>query len=124
MWARVLDVLHLTYLAVLLACIIGTLPLEFALRARVYRRWRRAAAAILPVAAVFVGWDYLAAIAGWWTFDPDYLIGIWIGDLPLEELLFFLVIPVCGILTLEAVRHLKPHWAGRSADRKSDSELR
>ena len=70
---------HLTYLAVLLACLLGTAPLEFALQARVYRRWRRAAAAILPVAAVFVLWDYLATAAGWWWFDDRYLIGVFLG---------------------------------------------
>ena len=107
---------HLTYLAVLVGCVVGTLPLEFAFRARVYRRWRRTLAAIVPVAAVFIAWDYLAAIAGWWSFDPSRLIGVWFGALPLEELLFFVVIPLCAILTLEAVRSLKPAWAGPLAE--------
>lgn len=107
---------HLTYLAVLIACVIGTLPLEFAFRARVWRRIRRTALSILPVAAVFVTWDYLAAGAGWWWFDSHYLIGVRVGRLPVEELLFFAVIPVCGILTLEGVRHFKPHW-GPDVDR-------
>lgn len=100
-----------TYLTILLACVLGTLPLEFALQARVYRRWVRTAAAVLPVAAVFVLWDYLAVRAGWWWFDPDRVTGIYLGVLPLEELLFFLVIPICAVLTLEAVRHLRPGWA-------------
>ena len=33
--------------------------------------------------------------------------GVVLGDLPLEELLFFLVVPVCAVLTLEAVRAVK-----------------
>ncbi len=100
-----------TYLVVLLACVLGTLPLEFLLQARVYRRWPRAVLAILPVAVIFILWDYLAARAGWWRFDRSYLTGVFAGPLPLEELLFFLVIPVCGLLTFEAVRHLRPQWA-------------
>jgi hypothetical protein len=28
----------------------------------------------------------------------------------LEELLFFIVIPTCAVLTLEAVRVRRPHW--------------
>ena len=103
---------HLVYAGLLAACVIGTLPLEFYFRARVYRRIRAAALAVLPVAAVFIGWDYLATAAGWWHFDPRYVIGVMAGALPLEELLFFLVIPICGLLTFEAVRHIKPHWAG------------
>ena len=35
---------HLTYLSVLLACLVLTAPLELVLKARVYGRWRRAAA--------------------------------------------------------------------------------
>ena len=102
---------HLTYLAVLTACVLGTLPLEFLLRAHVYRRWRRSALAVLPVAALFTIWDVFAVAAGWWTFDPDYVLGLDLpGHLPVEEVLFFLVIPVCAILTLEAVRRLRPAW--------------
>lgn len=106
---------HFTYLGVMLACVLGTLPLEYFYRARVWRRIRQAALAILPVAAVFLTWDYLAAAAGWWWFDPAYLTGIWVGGLPVEELIFFVVIPVCGILTIEGVRHVKPAW-GVAAD--------
>jgi lycopene cyclase domain-containing protein len=107
---------QLSYLAVLAACLLGTLPLELLLQARVYRRWQRAVLAILPVAAVFLAWDYLATYAGWWWFDERYLIGLFAGPIPLEELLFFLVIPVCGILTFEAVRRLRPDWAAGLQD--------
>ena len=117
---------HLTYLAVMAACLIGTLPLEFAFNARVYRRLTRAVQAIAPVAAVFLIWDYFAIRAGWWWFDPDYITGVFVGALPLEEIIFFLAIPICGILTLEAVRHLKPHWADpwRSGRAASEPESR
>lgn len=111
---------QLSYLAVLVACILGTLPLELLLHANVYRRWQRAILAILPVAAVFVTWDYLATHAGWWWFDEQYLIGLFAGVIPLEELLFFLVIPVCGILTFEAVRRLRPDWAAGLQDVAAD----
>ena len=117
---------HLIYLGLLVACVIGTLPLEFYFRARVYRRIRLAALAILPVAAVFIGWDYLATAAGWWHFDPRYVIGVMVGALPLEELLFFLVIPICGLLTFEAVRAIRPHWAGRAdpGDHRAVDDIR
>jgi lycopene cyclase domain-containing protein len=113
----------LTYLVVLLACVLGTLPLELLLHARVYRRWHRAVLAIVPVAVVFILWDYFAARAGWWRFDRNYLTGVFAGPLPLEELLFFLVIPVCGLLTFEAVRHLRPQWAAGSVIDESEPLL-
>lgn len=112
--------LRLSYLLVLAACVLGTLPLEFVLRARVYARWRRAALAILPVAVVFATWDYLAVQAGWWFFDGRYLSGIAVSVLPVEELLFFVVIPLCSILTFEAVRRLRPGWDGIALGSGSD----
>ena len=48
------------YLMVLLACLLLTAPLEFFGRG-VYRRPRRVVAALLPVAAVFLIWDVVAA---------------------------------------------------------------
>jgi lycopene cyclase domain-containing protein len=105
--------MRLTYLLVLAACLLCTLPLELLMNARVYRRWQRALLAILPVSAVFLAWDVLATRAGWWWFDEDYIMGWFIGPLPIEEVLFFLVVPVCGLLTYEGVRFFKPGWARR-----------
>jgi lycopene cyclase domain-containing protein len=94
---------HWQYLLVLAACLLITAPLE-ALGAGVYRRIWRAARAVLPVAAVFVVWDVIAIAAHVWTYNPTYLSGLGIpGVIPLEELLFFIVIPLCGLLTYNAV---------------------
>ena len=54
---------------------------------------------------VFVGWDLAALAAGHWSYDDGQLVGVWLpGHLPLEELLFFLVVPLCSVLAFEAVR--------------------
>jgi lycopene cyclase domain-containing protein len=96
---------HLTYLALLAACLLGTLPLEFALRARVYRRPLRLLLTLLPVLIVFVSWDVYAIGRHHWSYDRAQTSGVLLpGRLPLEEFLFFLVVPICSILTLEAVR--------------------
>lgn len=95
------------YLLVLLACLVGTAPLELVLGTRVYARWRRLALTLLPVLVVFLTWDLLAIRAGHWDYDPEQVTGVSLGRLPLEELLFFLVIPICAVLTLEAVRAVK-----------------
>jgi lycopene cyclase domain-containing protein len=95
------------YLLVLAACLVGTAPLEVVLKTRVYARWRRLVLTLLPVLAVFVTWDLLAIRAGHWDFDAGQVTGITLAGLPLEELLFFVAIPICAILTLEAVRAVK-----------------
>ena len=101
---------HFAYLLVLAFCLVGTAPLEVVLKTRVYARWRRLVLTLLPVVVVFVVWDVLAIRAGHWDYDPEQVTGGQLGGLPLEELLFFLVIPVCAILTLEAVRAVRG-WA-------------
>jgi lycopene cyclase domain-containing protein len=96
------------YLAVMGGCVVVTLPLEFVLRARVYARWRRLGLTLLPVLVVFLGWDAFAIHAHDWSYRR--LTGVRIGNLPIEEIVFFLVVPVCSLLTLEAVRRLRPSW--------------
>ena len=101
---------HLLYLALLAGCLIGTAPLEIFLRVRVYRRWRRLVRALVPGLVLGIGWDLYAISAHQWSFDGRYLIGLRLAGLPVEEALFFVVIPTCAVLTLEAVRRCRPGW--------------
>lgn len=96
------------YLAVMAGCLVVTLPLELVLHARVYRRWRRLVLTLAPVLVVFLAWDALAIHAHDWSYR--HLTGARIGNLPIEELVFFVVVPICSLLTLEAVRRLRPSW--------------
>ena len=99
---------HLAYLAVLAVCLLGTLPLEVRLGVRVYRRPRRLLLTLLPVVAVFYLWDVSAIAADHWTFDPAQTVGLVLpGGVPVEELLFFVVVPTCAVLAFEAVRRVK-----------------
>ncbi|GAA2563229.1 hypothetical protein GCM10010435_39200 [Winogradskya consettensis] len=96
---------HLTYVAVLAGCLIGALWLEPFLKVGVLRRWRRLLLTLVPVLVIFVLWDLAAIAAGHWTFDPAQTTGIvFPGGLPLDEVLFFLVVPICAVLGFEAVR--------------------
>jgi lycopene beta-cyclase len=95
------------YLILMAACLVITLPLEFVFGARVWRRPRQLAMALAPVVAVFALWDVLAIARDHWTYAARYTTGVELpGALPIEELAFFVVIPICGLLTLEAVRNL------------------
>jgi hypothetical protein len=49
-------------------------------------------------------WDVIAIAAHVWAYNPRYITGLaLVGHLPVEELLFFVVIPLCGLLTYNAV---------------------
>ncbi|MGD9618531.1 MAG: lycopene cyclase domain-containing protein [Mycolicibacterium sp.] len=104
---------------VLGACLLITAPLEL-FGAGVYRQPRRLLAAVLPVAAVFLVWDVIAVAAEVWWYNPRYILGLIApGDLPLEEILFFLVIPLCGLLTYSAVGHMLSVFGRRRAKSRS-----
>jgi lycopene beta-cyclase len=106
-----------TYLALMAACLLVTLPLELVLEARVYRRPRRWLGALVPVFVVFTLWDWVAIRRGHWTYSPRWTTGVELGGLPLEELVFFLVVPTCALLTYQAVARLLPPRDRRRAPR-------
>ena len=83
--------------------LVGTLPLHRYYRLSVLRQPIRLLTAIVPVAAVFLAWDLVATAAGHWRFDPAQTFAVRLWGLPLEEYAFFVVIPLAGILTFEAV---------------------
>jgi lycopene cyclase domain-containing protein len=104
---------HFSYLLVLAGCLVSALWLEPVLKVNVLRRWRRLLLTLLPVAVVFVLWDLAAIAAGHWTFDPAQTTGVLFpGGLPLDEVLFFVVVPICAVLGFEAVRAVLRRPAG------------
>ncbi|WP_426560792.1 lycopene cyclase domain-containing protein [Angustibacter sp. McL0619] len=104
---------QLSYLGMLLFCLLGTLPLELYLKVGVYRRWRRLGLTLLGVVPLFLVWDLYAVHRGHWTFDPAQVLDVRLpGGLPLEEVAFFVVVPIAAVLTLEAVRQVRGWTVG------------
>ena len=100
-----LELTHWSYFAMLLFTVTGSWWLEIAFKIRVLRRPRLALTAILPVSFFFLIWDAFAIYQEHWTFDQDQLLGIFGPfNIPLEEYLFFIFIPLAAILTLEGVK--------------------
>jgi lycopene beta-cyclase len=108
------------YLLVLGSCLAVTLPLEIIGGARVYRCPKALIVTLAPVVAVFAGWDLIAVHTGEWWFSARYILGLRLAGLPLEEWLFFLVVPACALLTYEVLgrgAHGPRPWGGGRARR-------
>ena len=110
-----MDFSRWSYVAVLVFVILGSIWLEVFLRSRVLRRPKRLLLTIAPVLLPFLLWDAYAISQGHWYFSENRILGVFLpAGIPLDELLFFIVIPFAAILTLEAVRSVKgttsPRW--------------
>jgi lycopene cyclase domain-containing protein len=73
---------------------------------------RRALKAILIMGLLYVIWDYIVT-GFWWTFNPAFITGYWIGKLPIEEILFFVCVPWSCLVIWE---NLKPKVNGKKVN--------
>jgi len=81
------------YLVLMLASIAYPLLQSFERRITMFRKWKHIFPAILITAGFFIIWDEFFTRIGVWSFNEKYILGILIGSLPLEEWLFFLIVP-------------------------------
>ncbi|KQV77676.1 hypothetical protein ASC64_02265 [Nocardioides sp. Root122] len=104
---------HWAYVAMLAFCLVGTLPLVPAFRLSVLRQPRRLALTVVLAGTPFLVWDLYATHADHWWFDADQTLPPRVAGLPLEEIGFFVVIPVVSVLTFEAVKVARRRGAAR-----------
>jgi len=80
------------------------------------KKWKYLWPSILTTAGIFILWDMVFTEKGVWGFNPDYIIGVYLYNLPLEEVLFFICIPYACVFTYEALNYLnKKDWLGHFA---------
>ncbi len=81
-----------TYLSITLAWALPPIMLQFAFGADIlwHHRWLVAAVVLVPTTFLAAA-DALAISAGTWTIAPGQSTGLFLGPLPIEELVFFLV---------------------------------
>ncbi len=95
-----------TYLLIDIGCILIPFLASFYKKHAFYKGWLYFLLADICIASPFLIWDELFTDWGVWGFTPDYLVGIYFGHLPLEELLFFFCIPYACTFTYFAFRYL------------------
>src|SRR5665811_408850 len=95
---------NFTYLLILIVSVSVPLALSFDKKVQYYKNLKYILPAILVTAAFFVMWDINFTKAKIWGFHPEYTIGIDIKGLPIEEWLFFLVVPYSCVFIYEVLK--------------------
>jgi len=97
-----------TYLLIDIATIAVPLVYSFDAKMRFYKKWKYYLPALIITALFFLVWDYFKTRYGVWSFNDKYIIGIRALGMPLEEYLFFIVVPYACTFIYESLAHRWP----------------
>ena len=97
--------MELTYLLINVFILLVPLLLTFDRRTAYYRQWPALGFSIAIVSTSYLVWDAFVTARGEWSFNSAYLTGVRIGNLPLEEVLFFLTVPYSCLFIYAALSY-------------------
>jgi lycopene cyclase domain-containing protein len=109
---------HYTYLLIHILSIAGPLALSFDKKVHFYKKWKYVFPAMVIPGIIFIIWDEYFTRSGVWSFSDQHTIGFKIGQLPIEEVLFFVTVPYCCLFIYECIRCYFPglrrkKWANK-----------
>lgn len=107
---------HYTYLLLNFFTVLFPLLLSFDKKVAFYKDWKYIFPSLFITGILYLAWDYIFTIHNVWSFNPNYIIGIYFYSLPLEEILFFITIPFACIFIYQCLlAYIKTDYLGQIA---------
>ena len=100
--------MNYTYLLINIGVILFPLILSFDKKVYFFSKWKYVLPAIAITGGFFLIWDLLFVKLNVWSFNSNYIVGIKLLGLPLEEILFFLTVPYACIFIYECLNAYFP----------------
>jgi len=91
------------YLYLNIFTILFPVLLSFDRKVAFYKKWPALFPAILANALFFILWDSFFTSIGVWGFNEKYLVGLYLFNLPIEEILFFVTVPYACVFIYEVL---------------------
>jgi lycopene cyclase domain-containing protein len=104
---------HYTYFLILCCSLAGPLALSFDKKVAFYKKWKYLFPAMLLPALIYISWDIFFTAKNVWSFNNNYITGIKLINLPIEEVLFFFVVPYSCVFIYECIRCYFPGVANK-----------
>ncbi|MEN9340227.1 MAG: hypothetical protein RIQ62_1539 [Bacteroidota bacterium] len=103
---------HFSYAWIDLGAIIVPFIFSFHPKLAFYKEWKYYFLPNLAVSLFFIIWDILFTDMGVWHFNPKYITGLSLANLPIEEVMFFFCIPYASVFTYHCLQvlHMKVKW--------------
>ena len=112
-----MENLHYSYVLIFVSiCAVGV---NFAFKLQFSKKLKLFLFTDALILFIYLIWDFWAVSKGSWFFDSNQILGIMLfGKLPIEEVLFFIIVPMMSILTYLALTKLTG-W-GKAKEESSD----
>ncbi|MDX2197089.1 MAG: lycopene cyclase domain-containing protein [Cytophagales bacterium] len=69
-----------------------------------FKKWKYLSLGFATISVFFILWDIIFTTNNIWSFNQNYITNIKIFNVPIEEILFFFVVPFCCVFIYENVK--------------------